>query len=166
MISLISLILGNFSLSMFVLAFLISFVNAMINRTTPTAEILFRWLVVLPLGVTALYAFTMHAFLREFTATTIGWHHSPFQFEVALANLGFGVIALLSFKASFGFRLATVIGNTCWLWGDSFGFLYQMIHHYHRFNFTVTGPWFYVDVLLPLLLIGCLMKLKLEGTKD
>lgn len=159
MYALVALILGNFSLSMLVLALMISFINVRLSPMTPKAEILFRWLVVLPLGVTAFYAFIMHGFFAELTATTIGWRYSPFQFEVAMANLGFGVIALLSFKASFGFRLATVIGNTCWLWGDSLGYVYQIMSHYHRFNFATTGAWFYVDVCLPLLLMACLVRL-------
>lgn len=158
--SLISLILGHFSFSMLVLAMMISFINIWLSPMMPKAEIIFRWFVVLPIGVTACYAFVMHGFFSELTASTIGWRDSPFQFEVAMANLGFGLIALLSFKASFGFRLATVIGNTCWIWGDAAEFVYQIVNHYHRFNFMNTGIWFYVDVFLPFILIISLMILK------
>ena len=154
-----STLLTNFGLALFVLALLIAVIQSLFSRKTHIAEIFYRWIALLPLGVTALYAFVMHAFFPDFTASTIGWQNSPFQFEVAVANLGFGIIAVLSFSASYGFRAATVIGNTCWLWGDATGHVYQMITN-HNFAVGNAGSWFWMDILVPLCLILCLTKLR------
>ena len=150
--AIIGLILGNFGLFMLILSVIIILVNSSMRKKISFAEITFRWLTLLPLGVTAIYAFLMHILFPNFTAATIGWQSSPFQFEVGMANLGFGVIALLSFKASYGFRLANVIGNTCWLWGDSIGHIIQMIRHHH-YTIGNAGSWFWLDILVPFLLI-------------
>ena len=155
----IALILQNFGLSLFVLAMFFVIFHRIIRKTIPFSEILYRWIALFPLGITALYAFVLHAFFPDFTAATIGWPNSPFQFEVAMANLGFGIIAILSFRADYGFRLATVIGNTCWLWGDALGHVYQIITN-HNFTVGNAGSWFWLDILVPLMLILCLINLK------
>lgn len=158
-ITTIKWILGNFGFFMAILAIFFTIIQCVVNKELGLFEILYHWFAFLALGLTALYAFAMHAFFPEFTAATIGWHTSPFQFEVAMANLGFGVIAVLSFWGSYGFRLATIIGNTCWLWGDAIGHIYQMVV-YRDFAVGNAGSWFYMDVFLPVLLIICMIKLK------
>lgn len=156
---LIALLLGNFGVCMVVLAIIFCIINRLVNKKMELAEIIYRWFALFALGYTAIYAFVMHAFFPNFTAATIGWANSPFQFEVAMANLGFGVIAILSFYRNYGFRLATVIGNTCWLWGDAIGHAYQMMT-YRNFTMGNAGSWFYMDVFLPLLLLICIIKLR------
>ena len=162
LITCISYVLNNFGLAMLLLAVLITLIDWPIQKARRHAsfyEIFFRWTVLLPLGFTAIYAFIMHAFFPDLAATTIGWQNSPFQFEVAMANLGFGVIAILSFNASYGFRLATVIGNTFWLWGDAVGHVYQIVEH-QNFSIGNAGSWFWMDILVPLILIFLISKLQ------
>ncbi len=129
------------------------------NRKLGPFEVLYRWFALLPVGFTSIYAFIMHAFFPVFTAGTIGWANSPFQYEVAMADLSFGVLAILSFKASYGFRLATVIGITCWLWGDAAGHIYQ-INVNHNFDPGNAGSWLYMDMFLPIILLLPIVKLK------
>lgn len=155
----IECILANFGVAMLGLAVIFILINKVTNKYLSWPEVMYRWLALLPLGFTAIYAFVMHAFFPDFTATAIGWQNSPFQYEVAMANLGFGVIAILSFRASFSFRLATVIANTCWLWGDAIGHIYQM-SAYQNFSTGNAGSWFWMDVLMPLIMIICLIRLK------
>ena len=157
--NLIRLALSNFGLCMLALAIVFSIVQLIVNKKLGFFEIVYRWFSYFPLGLTAIYAFIMHVFYPDFTAATIGWPNSPFQYEVAMADLGFGVIALLSFRASYGFRLATVIANTCWLWGDTVGHSYQMIV-YRNFSLGNAGSWFYMDVFLPVILLICIVGLK------
>ncbi len=155
----IKLALSNFGLVMFALAIIASFLQWALDHKTNTYEIFFRWIAFLALGLTGIYAFIIHAFFPELGASTIGWANSPFQFEVAVANLGFGILAIFSFRATYGFRLATVLGNTCWLWGDAIGHIYQMITQ-HNFTLGNAGSWFWLDIIIPLALIICLIKLK------
>ena len=154
----IACIFNNFGLTMFILAILIAAViRSAKHSPTAASEIYLRWIFLLPLGITGLYAFIMHAFFGTFTAAAIGWSSSPFQYEVAMANLGFGVMGVLAYKASHGFRVATVVGTTCWLWGDAVGHIYQMITM-HNFTVGNAGSWFWMDVLVPLMLIVLLVK--------
>jgi hypothetical protein len=154
-------VLGHFGLAMCILAVVFILLNKMINKNVTWYEIVYRWTTLLPLGITAIYAFVMHAFFSDLAAVTIGWQNSPFQFEVAMANLAFGTIAILSFKASYGFRIANVVANTCWLWGDAVGHIYQMIA-YHNFAPGNAGSWLWMDVLMPLILIVCIIQLRLK----
>lgn len=154
--------LNNFGLVMFLLAVIIVLIDWPIQKFRRRAsffEILYRWVAFLPLGITSIYACIMHAVFPSIAAATIGWQLSPFQFEVAMANLGFGMIAFLSFNANYSFRTAVVIANTFWLWGDAVGHIYQMIMH-HNFAVGNAGSWFWMDILIPLILILCMLRMK------
>jgi hypothetical protein len=151
--------LENFGLLLFVAAMLLIILQWSTNHTISTVEIYYRWISLLPLGVSEIYAFIMHTFFPSLAASTIGWAASPFQYEVGMANLGFGVIAILSFKASYGFRFATVVATTCWLWGNALGHIYQMITH-HNFRPGNAGSWFWMDIVIPIILLICISRMK------
>ena len=154
----VSWILGNFDMSMFILAIVfIIFHRIMIRKGISNAEIVYRWLMLFELGFTGVYAFIMHAFFPDLTSSSMGWPMSPFQMEVAMANLGFAAIAILSFNASYGFRLAAVIANTFWLWGGSLGHMYQMMQYQH-YSLVDVGSWFWMDMLTPVILIICIIQ--------
>lgn len=156
----ITWILSHFSLALFILALILVFLQKMVfARHIKLSESLYGWVSLLPLGIGGLYGFVLHAFFPDFTAATIGWQNSPFQYEVAMANLGFGLVAVLAFQASFGFRLANVIGITCWLWGDAAGHIYQIITQ-HNFTSGNAGSWFWMDMICPLILIICIIRLR------
>lgn len=160
----IAFLLNNFGLVMFILAaFIIIIHRVMVGKRLNEGEIVYRWIALLPLGLTGIYAFILHAFFPQISAENIGWATSPFQYEVAMANLAVGVIGILSFKASFSFRLATVIAATCWLWGDAIGHLIQI---FQTGNYSVgnAGSWLWMDILVPLILIFCLIKLRSSKT--
>ena len=155
----ISLLLSNVDLIMFIVAVIAMLINVSVSaEKTSVYEIIYRWTALLALGVTGLYAFFMHTFFPSLTAENIGWLPSPFQLEVAMANLAFGVMGILSFNASYGFRCATVMGSTCWLWGDAVGHLYQLIQ-YQNYSIGNAGSWFWMDMMVPIILIICIVKL-------
>lgn len=156
----IVMMLMNFSFTMVVFAVFFMLLNWVATRGRVSCyEIIFRWLALFCLGFTGIYAFIFHAYYPAMAAATIGWLNSPFQFEVAVANLAFGVMGILSFRASYGFRLATVIGNAIWLWGDATGHIYQMIA-FQNYTIGNAGTWFWTDVLIPLLLAISITKMR------
>lgn len=159
MASVISLILTNFSLAMFVLAVVLILLHMIMRPKLSRYEIAYRWLAVFAVGFTGFYAFIMHVFFPETAAAAIGWQPSPFQFEVGIADLTVGLLGLFSFKAKYNFRLAAVFAVTFWLWGDAVGHIDQMIQNQ---NFAVgnAGSWFWLDVIIPICLIVCLRHLK------
>lgn len=154
--------LSHLGMVLLVLALVIAWI---INRShddkAVRAETYYRWLSLLPAGICGIYAFIMHAFFGDFSAAVIGWSNSPFQFEVAVANFAIGLPAIIAFRkhTSFGFRAASTLGVACWLWGDGLGHIYQMITA-HNFAPGNAGSWFWLDVILPALLIVSLRKSK------
>jgi hypothetical protein len=111
------------------------------------------------LGFTSIFAFVYHTFFPYIASSAIGWLPSPFQYEVGMANLAIGVIAILSFNASYGFRLATVIASACWLWGDAVGHIIQILQ-FHNYSLGNAGPWLWMDLLIPFVLLICIRGLK------
>lgn len=156
----IEILLMNFSFVMVILAVFFMIINRIVTKGRVSKyEIIYRWLALFCLGFTGIYTFFLHAYFPVLAAATIGWADSPFQFEVAVADLSFGVLGLLSFRASLGFRLATVLGSTIWLWGDAVGHLYQ-IAKFNNYATGNAGTWFWMDIMVPLILVVCVSKLK------
>ncbi len=152
-------LLTNFDLLMFILASIATVLHRLIDRKLNLYEILYRWFIFLAVGITSIYVFIMHIFFPDFSSTLYGWQMNPFQIEMAMSNLGYGVIAILSFKANYHFRLATVIAVTCWLWGNALGHLYQ-IQVLHVLSPDKAGSWILTDMFTPLILIISIIKLK------
>ena len=120
------------------------------KRAAACASML-QYFMLLTIGLMGSEGFIMHAFFSEFTARLIGWHTSPFQFEVAIANLSFSVLGILAFfKRSYPFSCATVLGFAIWLFGDGLGHVYQrlMLGNTAPFN---AGATMYTDLLLPIM---------------
>jgi hypothetical protein len=148
----IAFVLGNFTLTFFVLGLLGSTVA--LWRTQPprgravVIESLFSYFLLFSVGFSSLYNFVMHVFFGARAASFIGWADSPFQLEVGFASLGFAVLGFLAFKGSFDLRLAAVVGPTCFLWGAAGGHIYQMVT---AGNFAPgnAGVIFYSDILIP-----------------
>jgi hypothetical protein len=116
------------------------------------AERLLNWLLLLSLGAQGIYTFIGHVFFPNYSAEHIGWEDSPFQYEVGIADLTVGVLGVLAFWGNFSFRLAAAIAGIAWYWGDAVGHVRQMVvaNNYAPGN---AGPWFWTDVIVPLLLV-------------
>lgn len=147
-------VLGNFTLTFFVLGLLASGI-ALCRTRGPRSfavvvEALFSYFLLFSIGLANLYNFVLHVFFGKMTAGFIGWADSPFQLEVGFASLGFAVLGLLAFKGSFDMRLAAVVGPACFLWGAAGGHVYQMITA-HNFAPGNAGVIFYSDILVPVM---------------
>ena len=156
----IAWVLSQFDLTMLLCALFFIVIHTLLRiKYISFYEIVFRWIVLFSLGFTCIYTFIMHAFFPNQAAAVVGWAASPFQFEVAMADLALGVLGVLSFKASYGFRSATVLASLFCLWGDAIGHIQQMIIN-HNFMPGNAGSWFWLDIFIPLILLICLSKLK------
>ena len=147
----IAFFLSHIPLEMIGLGILLSIIHAMTSRADKTTDFTLGILLFCTVGVTGIWGFIMHAFFASFTSQFIGWAPSPFEFEVALANLGLGLTGLIALWRQFDFRLAVVISATCFLWGAAAGHLYQSIT-VHNFAAGNTGAILYTDIIIPLLL--------------
>ncbi len=152
--------LSHFDMLMFDVALVVIICHRLlVGRRRPVADIVYRWMILFAVGFTGIYAFVMYVFMGPMVATNLGWPLSPFQYEVGIANLVIGVIAILSFNASAGFRLATVIAATLWLWGDATIHYYQLMKT-QSLSLSQVGSWFWMDLLVPIFLIVCIVQLK------
>src|SRR5271156_11089 len=128
------------------------------TRSTPdnTAERYLGWILLLPIGITGLWAGAAHVFFPATAAAHIGWQVSPFQFEVGLADLAIGVTACLAFWRDLGFKAATVCVASVFLLGDAIGHVRQMTI---AGNFAPgnAGVPFYMDVICPVFAIALLV---------
>jgi uncharacterized protein DUF6790 len=106
-------------------------------------------------GVGGLVAAIGHTIFADQVAASIGWPtRTGFQFEVAMANLGIGVIGnWCAFTNDRGFWLATIVMTTAFLVGAAAGHVREMIT---KKNFAVNnaGFIFYWDLVLPAVLIA------------
>lgn len=150
----IRIALQNFPLTSLVLGFVVAAV-AILRAPHPTsgalvAEKLLAWHVFFVIGVGNLYNFVLHAFFGEMVARFIGWADSPFQFEVAVASLGFSAVGFVATFRSFDMRLAAILGPSLFLLGAAGGHAYQMVAA-HNFAPGNAGTVFYTDIFLPLI---------------
>ena len=149
----IAFVLGNFTLTFFVLGLLAAAIALWRGRTergrAAIVEALFSYFLLFSIGLANVYNFVMHVFFGQLAAHFIGWEDSPFQQEVGFASLGFAAVGLLAFKGSFDLRVAAVVGPACFLWGAASVHIYQMIKS-HNFAPGNAGIIFYTDLLIPL----------------
>ena len=116
---------------------------------------LFYFLVIFA-GCGGLMGAVAHTFFARKIALGIGWHPgSPFQFEVAMANLAFGVLGIMCIWNRGGFRTATGVGLAVFLLGCAYGHVKEMLAgDYAPYN-AGPGIWL-LDVVIPLTLLGLL----------
>ena len=150
----IKFILSNFTLSFFVLGLICAFLSLAFKhkplRKGQVTEAIFSYFILFNIGIAYIYNFVMHVFFAEMTAAFIGWRNSPFQYEVGFASLGFGIVGLLAFQQKLGFRSASTVGPSFFLWGAAGGHVYQMITR-HNFAPGNAGIIFWTDILLPII---------------
>ena len=122
----------------------------------PAADRFLAWILLLPVGVSGLWAAVFHLFFPAIAAADIGWEVSPFQFEVGMADLAIGATACLSFWRNLDFKAAAVMVSSIFLLGDAVGHVKQMLV---AGNFAPgnAGVPFYSDVALPVLMIVLLI---------
>ena len=146
----ISFLLRNLPAILFVLAFALSVATRAGRPTWP--ERCLSWVLLLPIGMTGLWAGVSHVFFPHVAASHIGWEVSPFQFEVGMADLAIGVTAITAFWCSLPFKAASVCAASVFLLGDAIGHVHQMLA---AGNFAPgnAGLPFYMDVICPLLAI-------------
>jgi hypothetical protein len=152
--SLIAFVLGNFTLTFFVIGLVFSAV-ALVRAPKPRGgallvEKLLSWFVFWTIGVLYLYNAVFHIFFGQMAARFIGWADSPFQFEVGTASLGFSALGFIAAFGSFDRRLAAVLGSGIFMLGAAGGHVYQMVTA-HNFAPGNAGIIFWSDILLPVI---------------
>lgn len=124
-------------------------------------EVLLSYILLFNVGFMGLLGAYAHVFMGPEIAKTIGWAPgSPFQYEVGMANLSYGVLGILSFWIRGRFWDACIIGWVVLFLGCFVGHVisYYVDHNTAPYNI---GPyiWFY-DLFLPLFVLSLFYHLR------
>ena len=145
----IGFVLSNLPAFLLVAALLIAAIG---RDNMSISERFLSWILLLPVGVTGLWAGVFHLIFPGISAAYIGWQSSPFQFEVGMADLSIGVAAVASFWCSFPFKVAVVWVSSIFLLGDAVGHVRQMLAT-GNFASGNAGTPFFMDIIVPVLSI-------------
>jgi hypothetical protein len=100
-------------------------------------------------GVPGIVGATGHIFNADEVAESIGWPKgNPFQYEVGVANLSYGILGIMCSWIDGDFWTATVIGFSVFLWGAAIGHIRQMVQE-KNFNPGNAGLVFWMDLAIP-----------------
>jgi hypothetical protein len=121
------------------------------------AEILLQWLLVVTVGLVSVVFFIAHTVFAKSTAAGIGWPAgNPFQSEVAVANLTIGTLGILCYWIRGNFWIATVIAFSLQWLGSGVVHI-RSIAVEANYAPNNAGLTFYLDILMPVLLIALLV---------
>jgi hypothetical protein len=148
----ISFVLRNLPAFLFVVALGIAAVR---KRHGSAAERLLSWILLLPIGMSGLWAGTFHVFFPATAAKLIGWDVSPFQFEVGMADFAIGATSCIAFWRDLSFKAAAVSVASIFLLGDAVGHVRQMLLT-GDFAPGNAGVPFFADIICPVLAIALL----------
>src|ERR671938_1116165 len=91
-------------------------------------ELFLLYVLVIGVGLQGLYAFMGHVFFADETARQIGWPAgNPFQFEVAIADLVFGILGILCIWIRGTFWYAAGLAGVLFGLGAAYGHIVQMV---------------------------------------
>jgi hypothetical protein len=124
MAQLIQAILSNIPMIMFILAILLALPP---RAGRPLSRRLLDWLLLLAVGVAYVWSGFFHVFFPNVAASSIGWANSPFQYEIGVADLAIGIVAIASFWMRTEFKAAVVGYITLFSLGVAVGHIYQAV---------------------------------------
>ncbi len=129
-------------------------------------EVFLLWFLVIMVGIGSILAFMGHVFMANVVAATIGWPAgSPFQFEVGIANLSYGILGILCWKFRDNFWTATVIAVSTFYFGAAYGHIVNIMQTGNMAPGN-TGYALYMDIIIPIVLICLLIAYKMTAKKQ
>jgi len=147
-----------------------AFLNLFLSKAPKTKnrvfEVFLLWFLVVMVGFGSIWGFIGHVFMANMVAALIGWPAgSPFQFEVGIANLSYGILGILCWKFRDNFWIATIIAISVFYLGAAYG---------HIMNIAQTGNLapgnagyaLYIDILIPIILICLLIAYNLTKNSE
>jgi hypothetical protein len=145
----IKLVFTNVPLIMFVAAIAAATLS---KRPAPVAERSLAWLVLLAVGIDGIWAGVFHIFFPGIASKEIGWAASPFEFEIGVADLAMGIVAVIAFRRSLEFKSAVALYAILFYAGVAVGHVHQAIAH-HNFAPDNFGMLLLITFLRMVLLI-------------
>lgn len=122
--SAIEFVLSNFPAILFVAAFVLA---AVTKSPAYFPARLLGWLI-LSIGIAYTWAGFFHIVFPHVAASSIGWQVSPFQFEIGVADVSIGIVAIVSFCRSLDFKGPVVGYLTLFSIGVAIGHFREAIY--------------------------------------
>lgn len=97
------------------------------RNATSQAEHYLGWTLLLAIGADCLWAGLYHVLAPHTAAAFIGWQVSPFQFEIGVADIAIGLVAMVSFWRSLDFKAAVVGYAVVFYAGVVYGHIHEAI---------------------------------------
>lgn len=116
---------------------------------------LVQWLLFLALGLLSLWSAFSHAVFTDRVAKSIGWAPSPFQHEIAGANLGIGLGAIAASVLGVSAAWTMFVVAASFLWSAAAVHIADIVRS-KNFAINNVGPIFWWDILTPLTLLVAL----------
>ena len=156
----IKLVVSNVPLIMFVTAILVA---TIVRRPAPVAERYLAWLLLLSVGIDGIWAGIFHIFFPGVASGEIGWQPSPFEFEIGVADLSLGIVAVIAFWRSLSFQSAIAFFAALFYAGVVIGHFEQAFAHgdYSPDNFGIM----LIVTILRVLLMAILLRAAWRGRR-
>ncbi|MCU0641343.1 MAG: hypothetical protein MUC35_04565 [Candidatus Margulisbacteria bacterium] len=143
----------------FGLAIILALGNIAFSRQPRTLKnilgIFALYLLVIDIGLGGLIGAYMHTARADYTAQMIGWAPgSPFQYEVAMMNLGIGVLGVLCLFFRREFWLAAALNVLIVYWGCGFGHLREVTLKANVAPWNAGPGIMFGDFVLPALVLA------------
>jgi hypothetical protein len=120
-------------------------------------EALILYLIFFVIGINSLWEFLGNVMYSDQVAEYMGWSTgSPFQIEVGMANLAFGILGVLCLWEQKDFWLATALGASIFLFGSGLVHLWQIIIR-HNIAAGNAGAILYFELIFPIVLLVLMM---------
>ena len=154
MAALIRALLSNVPVWTLILALLLAVLQTRRAwRVDRWAEASLIWIAFWVLGIGGVYGFVAHLAFGPFLAEQIGWPNSPFQNEVAYANLTIGILGFSSvWYRRRDYLLAAMVAYGSWFFADGVGHVVSLLVDNNKAPFNA-GSILYTDLLTPLLVV-------------
>jgi hypothetical protein len=111
-----------------------------------------RWWAVSVVGCGSLWLVISFLAVPDVMATAIGFNRTPFEFEIAFANLALAVLGFRAASATARERVTIGLGAGMFLWGATIGHLYQWFANGDHAPGNTGGILVY-DILMPAVMI-------------
>jgi hypothetical protein len=129
-------------------------------------EKMLGWYLFFTVGLLSLHDVIMDFYYPEFSAHVKGIAASAFQYDVGSADLIFVALGFAgAFTKNYGFRCATVIGYSIWLWSETLKHIY-LVTVLHTTSPYYTGATAYIDAVLPILGIILVLGSRRQTAKE
>lgn len=151
--ALIRFVLGNLTVLMFPVAFIVA---ALVGRPARYEIRLLNWLLLLFVGIGSVWSGVFHVFFPEIASRSIGWKPSPFETEIGIADIAMGITGIVAFWRPLQFKGAIILYIVVFYAGVAINHVYDAVaagnHAANNFGLllacTIASvfllPWLYV----------------------